>query len=133
MEARRNFQNYIVHHLLQSCGFGCQLHTLAQCFTLAYGFQRTLLVSTEDWNYNVGPKGWEFAFQPVSETCRQTPDQESVFWRGNKSNQTLITILANNFFYYLVLKYNLMGMRIFLKNLIFTSAHIMALKAVPLK
>jgi Alpha-(1,6)-fucosyltransferase N- and catalytic domains len=67
---------------LQSCGFGCQLHTLAQCFTLAYGFQRTLLVSTEDWNYQVGPEGWEYAFQPVSETCRQTPDQMSVFWRG---------------------------------------------------
>jgi len=60
------------------------MHTLAQCFTLAYGMQRTLLVSnTDDW-YNLGTKGRDVIFKPISKICQYNADEEYLYWRGKK-------------------------------------------------
>ena len=66
----------LVCNLAKTCGFGCQVHHLATCFAIAYGTQRTLVLQTAGWRY--ASEGWEAVFMPISETCRESPEGESV-------------------------------------------------------
>jgi len=58
----------LVCNINKGCGFGCQLHHLTYCFLVAYGTNRTLIVSSHGWRYSPSG-GWEKYFLPVSETC----------------------------------------------------------------
>jgi len=57
-----------VCNINKGCGFGCQLHHVAYCFVVAYGANRTLIISSRSWRYSPNG-GWEKYFRPVSETC----------------------------------------------------------------
>ena len=60
----------LVCNINKLCGFGCQIHHVVYCFILAYGTERTLVLTSKDWRYNRG--GFEQVFKPVSETCSAT-------------------------------------------------------------
>ena len=59
------------------CGFGCQLHHVIRCFTLAINLNRTLILLSAGWSYN--PAGYEFYFKPVSNSCTTAKPYQSNF------------------------------------------------------
>lgn len=69
----------IVFLYVQGCGFGCQLHHVVFCLTVAYGTQRTLVLSSKGWRYN--KSGWEQVFLPVG-SCLMSNNLKSTAWPG---------------------------------------------------
>ena len=47
---------FLLCDVSKPCGFGCQLHQVAFCFSVAYGSNRTLGILNKTWNYT--PAGW---------------------------------------------------------------------------
>jgi hypothetical protein len=69
------------------CGFGCQIHDMAACFTASLFLNRTMILVSKDWSYNA--KGYEQYFEPLSESCVLKPNetvQSGVNWTGKKTN-----------------------------------------------
>lgn len=58
----------LVCKLNNPCGFACQIHHVAACLSIAIGTGRVLILNSENWQYST--KGWEYYFQPLSNTCR---------------------------------------------------------------
>lgn len=52
---------------------------------IAYGTQRTMILSSWHWRYS--PKGWESVFRPVSDTCTKIDDTVPKLWTGEKNIQ----------------------------------------------
>ncbi|VDN17242.1 unnamed protein product [Gongylonema pulchrum] len=52
--------------LNKRCGFGCQLHHVAYCFIVAYGSNRTLVLTYDGRSWNYASRGWNYAFLPIS-------------------------------------------------------------------
>lgn len=50
-----------------SCGYGCQMHHVTMCLTIAYATERTLILDSSTGVY--GGTAWEDIFLPLSETC----------------------------------------------------------------
>ncbi|KAF5294268.1 hypothetical protein FQR65_LT10854 [Abscondita terminalis] len=66
------------------CGFGCQMHHLISCMTLAYGTQRTLILKSINWQYHKA--GWEGVFKSLSKLCTYVNDTIAVTYPGNKNS-----------------------------------------------
>ncbi|XP_043204524.1 alpha-(1,6)-fucosyltransferase-like [Amphibalanus amphitrite] len=77
----------LVCNLNKVCGFGCQLHHVAYCLTVAYGTGRTLVLNSRNWRYNRA--GWEQVFQPLSGTCQDTGGRSKAAWPGTADTQVL--------------------------------------------
>lgn len=69
----------IICDLNKSCGFGCQMHHVMYCFITAYSTNRTMILESKQWRYNI--KGFEAYFQPLSETCNSY-NGLAVNWNG---------------------------------------------------
>ena len=80
---------------LQGCGYGCQLHHLVYCFTVAYGTERTLILKSRGWRYRKA--GWEEVFLPVSRTCTDPSGQSHSHWPGNDRTRLLLYSLKDCF------------------------------------
>uniref|UniRef100_A0A0R3S004 GT23 domain-containing protein n=1 Tax=Elaeophora elaphi TaxID=1147741 RepID=A0A0R3S004_9BILA len=52
--------------LNKQCGFGCQLHHVAYCFIVAYGSNRTLVLTNDGNTWNYASNGWTAAFLPIT-------------------------------------------------------------------
>ncbi|KAI1717593.1 variant SH3 domain-containing protein [Ditylenchus destructor] len=52
--------------LNKGCGFGCQLHHVTYCLTVAAAAQRTMILERDgnDWRYS--HHGWKAAFKPIT-------------------------------------------------------------------
>ncbi|WIA16933.1 hypothetical protein OEZ85_013856 [Tetradesmus obliquus] len=50
----------------KNCGFGCQLHHVVHCFTIAVALNRTMVVDVYPSNYIRTPTGWDDTLQPIS-------------------------------------------------------------------
>ena len=57
----------IVCDLNKACGLGCQMHHVMYCFATAFFLNRTLIVQSQNWQYN--KLGLEAYFKPFSENC----------------------------------------------------------------
>ena len=79
----------LVCNLNKLCGFGCQIHHVVYCFILAYGTERTLLLTSKDWRYNRG--GFEDVFKPLSDTCSSTKldNRLKQLWPGDDDAQII--------------------------------------------
>jgi len=64
---------FLYCNINKGCGFGCQLHHVAFCFSIAYGANRTLVVDSSGWSYS--KQGWTNVFQPVTQ-CDLTPEMQ---------------------------------------------------------
>ncbi len=49
------------------CGFGCQIHDMAGCFSAALYLNRTMILYSDNWDYRA--KNYEEFFKPLSDTC----------------------------------------------------------------
>eukprot|EP00775_Hariotina_reticulata_P005938 gene5938-6177_t len=59
--------------LNKGCGFGCQLHHVTHCLTMAIALNRTLVLKVQPWSYAKDPQhGWNFMFEPVT-NCSAVP------------------------------------------------------------
>uniref|UniRef100_A0A1I8EI50 Variant SH3 domain-containing protein n=1 Tax=Wuchereria bancrofti TaxID=6293 RepID=A0A1I8EI50_WUCBA len=52
--------------LNKQCGFGCQLHHVTYCFIVAYGSNRTLVLTDDGRTWNYAANGWNAAFLPIT-------------------------------------------------------------------
>ncbi|EFO21758.2 variant SH3 domain-containing protein [Loa loa] len=52
--------------LNKQCGFGCQLHHVTYCFIVAYGSNRTLVLTDDGRTWNYATNGWTAAFLPIT-------------------------------------------------------------------
>lgn len=77
----------LVCNLNKGCGYGCQLHHLVYCFTVAYGTERTLILKSRGWRYRKA--GWEEVFLPVSRTCTDPSGETHSHWPGKKDTQVV--------------------------------------------
>ncbi|WIA15574.1 hypothetical protein OEZ85_002201 [Tetradesmus obliquus] len=62
----------------KSCGFGCQLHHVVHCFTIAVALKRTMVVKVYPTNYIKTPTGWEDILQPISSCSSAKVDPGSL-------------------------------------------------------
>lgn len=53
-------------NLNKQCGFGCQLHHVTYCFIVAYGLNRTLVLTDDGRTWNYAKDGWTAAFLPIT-------------------------------------------------------------------
>ncbi|CAJ0960582.1 unnamed protein product, partial [Mesorhabditis belari] len=56
----------LVCNLDKQCGFGCQLHHVGYCFTVAFGEGRTLILTNDGKSWRYSKRGWSGAFLPIS-------------------------------------------------------------------
>ncbi|XP_026741554.1 alpha-(1,6)-fucosyltransferase [Trichoplusia ni] len=68
----------LICNLNKGCGFGCQLHHIVYCLIFAYATERTLILNSKGWRYN--NKGWDYVFQPISDSCTSAYDDKVVQW-----------------------------------------------------
>lgn len=52
--------NFLYCNINKGCGFGCQIHHVAFCFSIAYGSNRTMVLDSKGWRYH--SKGFEGNF-----------------------------------------------------------------------
>lgn len=81
-----------------ACGFGCQLHHVAICFTLAIGMGRTLILDSSEWAYSKNP--WEAVFRPISNTSCKANVDDAVVWTSDmaeKDIQVFSVVKVNEF------------------------------------
>ena len=90
-----NSTKKLICQLNQGCGsgFSCQVHHLINCFVVAYGLERTLIVDSS-WNSK-----WNSILKPFSENC-STYEGHLVGWRGNasKTEQNVLLPLEANIY-----------------------------------
>ncbi|PSN45403.1 Alpha-(1,6)-fucosyltransferase [Blattella germanica] len=77
----------LVCNLNKGCGYGCQLHHLVYCFTVAYGTERTLILKSRGWRYRKA--GWEEVFLPISRTCTDPSGRTHSHWPGRPETQVV--------------------------------------------
>ncbi|XP_069679816.1 alpha-(1,6)-fucosyltransferase [Periplaneta americana] len=77
----------LVCNLNKGCGYGCQLHHLVYCFTVAYGTERTLILKSRGWRYRKA--GWEEVFLPISRTCTDPSGRTHSHWPGRPDTQVV--------------------------------------------
>lgn len=63
-----NYSNLVVYDSKNGCGYGCQLHGVAQSLIVAYNQNRTLAISSTDFP---GEKSYETFFEPISKRCSE--------------------------------------------------------------
>ena len=63
-----NYSNLVVFDSKTECGYGCQLHGVAQSLIVAYNQNRTLSISSTDFP---GEKSYETFFEPISKKCSE--------------------------------------------------------------
>ncbi|CAG9534379.1 unnamed protein product [Cercopithifilaria johnstoni] len=56
----------LICDLNKRCGFGCQLHHVTYCFIVAYGSNRTLVLTDDGRTWNYAANGWATAFLPIT-------------------------------------------------------------------
>lgn len=79
-----------------NCGWGCQVHHVAECLTIAYGTTRTLIFNSTKFEYT--PEGLEKVLQPFSLTCNgKSFDESEISSDPNKIEVTKILKLGNTF------------------------------------
>ncbi|XP_044727696.1 alpha-(1,6)-fucosyltransferase [Chrysoperla carnea] len=86
----------VVCNLNKGCGYGCQLHHLVFCLTMAYGTERTLILQSKGWRYNKA--GWDEIFQPVSNSCSTYHYDTSIVeqWPGENDPEIIHLSIIDN-------------------------------------
>ena len=64
--------------VLRVCGFGCMLHHLLGCVTVAYATRRAIVLESRTWFYS--QQGWETAFLAPSSTCKTKRGDNITQW-----------------------------------------------------
>lgn len=80
----------LVCSLNKGCGYGCQIHHVIYCMIVAYASNRTMIMNSAGWRYS--RKGWETAFMPLSETCRNVGFGK-VYWGKPYNTNALVAHL----------------------------------------
>ena len=69
----------IVCDMNKACGYGCQMHHAMYCFITAYFTNRTMILESNSWRYNV--QGLTAYFKPISNTCTSY-EGDAANWNG---------------------------------------------------
>ncbi|VDK86038.1 unnamed protein product [Litomosoides sigmodontis] len=77
----------LICDLNKQCGFGCQLHHVTYCFIVAYGSNRTLVLTDDGRTWNYAANGWTAAFRPITKCSFSEifkPNEHTYAWGIDK-------------------------------------------------
>ena len=78
------------------CGYGCTIHHLIDCMTVAYATRRVVLLDSAVWFAD--QQGWQTVFQPISGTCSldDAGDNTTAWAQGGDSPDIDVVVLERN-------------------------------------
>lgn len=82
----------LVCDVTKLCGFGCQVHHLVFCFTVAYGDRRTVIVDSYKWQYAPYRGSWESVFQVASNSCVTFNSKSMKWWEKPGEDHKLVKL-----------------------------------------